>query len=184
MEAESNGWIRQFMAGCYPSMTALILFLQQRNAVFGALVSPLATRERARGIIDFYQYVTVFDDMCGAGTQVGSNPGLYSRVRGRLVGAFSETTSRDDHPFILGGLDLLRRLNEGMSSAQQQRLIKSVADFGKGIEWEVFSISQLQLFFHISQLEGKRSTERSHWTPCTSISSLSFSFCVSSSRSM
>jgi hypothetical protein len=139
MEAESNGWIRQFMAGCYPSMTALMLFLQQRNAVFGALVSPLASRERARGIIDFYQYVTVFDDMCGAGTRVGSDPELYNRVRDRLVGAFSETTPRDDHPLILGGLDLLRRLSEGMSPAQQQRLIRSVTDFGKGIEWEVFS---------------------------------------------
>ncbi|WP_165987505.1 terpene synthase family protein [Streptomyces sp. YIM 98790] len=138
IEILSNGWVRDRLGDCFAGENHLLRFLRQRNGLYGALVAPSATFDRARAIADFYQYVTVIDTLTGDRTALGASEHGARRVFEEILESFGPGGAPDgSSPFATAAADLWRRISEGLSPAQRGRLQHSLLAFLRGCATEV-----------------------------------------------
>ncbi|MDQ1024759.1 hypothetical protein QF035_002341 [Streptomyces umbrinus] len=140
IEITSNGWIRQFLGGCFSSEAELLRFLRQRNGLYGPLTVPHTTAERAQNIADWYQYVTVIDSFVSDRSNLGANHAGASEIFAEITAVFRDGTSAaEDFPYGSAAQDLWRRISPGLSTAQTVRFATSLDAFLRGCATEIQS---------------------------------------------
>lgn len=165
IEVDSNGWVREFLAPCFPDEDALLFFLRQRNGIYGPLTVPKADESRARDIADWYQYVTVIDSSVSDRGALGSDDGAARRVFASIMADFvragdaSDTVDTSDvsgeqaaapaaaapaadvSPAVAAygraATDLWRRISPALSPEQIRRFAASLEAFLRGCAAEI-----------------------------------------------
>ncbi|GIJ26735.1 hypothetical protein Vqi01_18970 [Micromonospora qiuiae] len=142
IEINSNGWIRSMLGDCFGSEAALLLFLRQRNGIYGPLTVPYADLARAQNIADWYHFVTVIDSFVSDASRLGADHAAAREVfaavmadvgpDGRGSGGGEATTA-----YGRAAQDLWRRIAPGMSQRQIVRLVGSLEAFLRGCATEI-----------------------------------------------
>ncbi len=138
IEFASNGWVRRMLGACFAGEPELLFFLRQRNGIYGPLTVPKATEKRARDIADWYQYVTVIDDLASDRSSLGASADRARQLFARIVADFNEAEDAEvEIPFVMAGKDLWRRISPGLSQPQVQRFTASLDTFLNGCAMEI-----------------------------------------------
>src|SRR6185437_5600952 len=88
IEFASNGWVRSMLGECFADEDSLLLFLRQRNGLYGPMTVPYADDKRARDIADWYQYVTVIDSFVSDRSALGGSTKDARRIFRSIAAAF------------------------------------------------------------------------------------------------
>ncbi|MET7394977.1 terpene synthase family protein [Dactylosporangium sp. NPDC005572] len=138
IEISSNGWIRRMLGECFSDEQALLVFLRQRNGIYGPITVPFADRRRAQNIADWYQFVTVIDSFVSDESALGAD---HSAARE----AFAAVMADVDAPggaaaatvYGRAAQDLWRRIAPDLSRRQVDRLVHSLEAFLRGCAAEI-----------------------------------------------
>ncbi|MEO6502411.1 MAG: cytochrome P450 [Jatrophihabitantaceae bacterium] len=144
IEIASNGWVRRWLADCFPSEADLLQFLRQRNGIYGPLTVPEADERRAQDIADWYQYVTVIDSFVSDRSALGASDGVARQLFDRLVDGFGGDGEADgadgeetSSGYAAAAGELWRRISPGFSAGQRERFTASLAAFLRGCTTEI-----------------------------------------------
>ncbi|SFC54195.1 terpene synthase family protein [Streptomyces aidingensis] len=151
IEFASNGWVRRMLEPCFDSEESLLLFLRQRNGLYGPLTVPYAEPARAQNIADWYQFVTVIDSFVSDESALGADhvaaadafAAVVADLRGGERGGGErgggERGAGTASVYGRAAQDLWRRLTAGMTIRQTERLAASLAAFLRGCTEEIRS---------------------------------------------
>lgn len=147
IEIASNGWIRRMLGACFTGENDLLVFLRQRNGLYGPLTVPYAEVTRAQNIADWYQFVTVIDTFVSDRSALGGSHAAAGAVFAALLddlrsGATRSTDAEPDGTAALyarAARDLWERISPGLSQPQAARLLASLEAFLRGCREEIRS---------------------------------------------
>lgn len=145
IEIASNGWIRRMLGSCFANEQDLLVFLRQRNGLYGPLTVPYAEEARVQNITDWYQFVTVIDTFVSDRSGLGGSHTDAGAVFASLVNGLRAGSSHGSDPEAGGAArlygsaaqDLWERISAGMSEAQADRLFASLEAFLRGCAVEI-----------------------------------------------
>ncbi|MFF7977392.1 terpene synthase family protein [Streptomyces sp. NPDC007905] len=138
IEIRSNGWVRGQLGTCFAREDDLLLFLRQRNGLYGPLTVPHADEQRALDVTDWYQYVTVIDSSVSDRSSLGADEADARVVFADIMDDFrSNRDAPGDLPYSRAGQDLWRRISPGFSRAQIQRFADALESFLRGCATEI-----------------------------------------------
>ncbi len=147
IEIASNGWIRRTLGACFTHEDDLLVFLRQRNGLYGPLTVPYADVTRAQNIADWYQFVTVIDTFVSDRSALGGSHAAAGAVFAALLddlrsGAPRGTDTGPDGTaplYARAARDLWERISAGLSRPQAARLLASLEAFLRGCTAEIRS---------------------------------------------
>lgn len=140
IEIASNGWVREFLGECFPDEESLLVFLRQRNGIYGPLTVPLAADDRARNIADWYQFVTVIDSFVSDRSALGASHDGARQVFADIMADVDDADSLSrTFPYGRAARDLWLRIGADLSPAQVRRLVVSLEAFLRGCATEIKS---------------------------------------------
>ncbi|MFF3838319.1 terpene synthase family protein [Streptomyces sp. NPDC001930] len=141
IEISSNGWVRRMLEPCFDSEESLLLFLRQRNGLYGPLTVPYARTARAQNIADWYQFVTVIDSFVSDEAALGADHAAAAETFAAVVADLRDGGDGGGTASLYGDAaqDLWRRIAAGMSARQVERLVASLEAFLRGCAQEIRS---------------------------------------------
>ncbi|WFB07807.1 hypothetical protein LRS74_12700 [Streptomyces sp. LX-29] len=133
IEFRSNGWVRRFLADCFADEQELLKYLRQRNGLYGSLTVPTADEAHALNVVDFYQFVTVIDDLAMDPTALGASQRRLGEEFARILEDFTAGAEPDPgFPYGCAACDLWRRIGPGLSPRQADRFSAALRTFLDG----------------------------------------------------
>jgi cytochrome P450 len=145
IEFASNGWVRGMLGECFADEDSLLLFLRQRNGLYGPLTVPYADDRRARDIADWYQYVTVIDSFVSDRSALGGSTekarqiflGITADFSGDSPGATAPAATSSQAAYARAAQDLWRRISPALTADQVRRFRESLSAFLDGCATEI-----------------------------------------------
>ena len=140
IEIASNGWVREFLGECFPDEESLLVFLRQRNGIYGPITVPFAADDRARNIADWYQFVTVIDSFVSDRSALGASHDGARQVFAAIMADVDDADALTrEFPYGRAARDLWLRISAGLAPAQVRRLVGSLEAFLRGCATEIES---------------------------------------------
>lgn len=139
IEIVSNGWVRRMLGECFADEAMLLVFLRQRNGIYGPITVPYADPARAQNIADWYQFVTVIDSFVSDETALGADSDAAREAFSAIMADVGTDGNGGAASTAYGraAQDLWRRIRPGMSPHQVTRLVRSLKSFLDGCATEI-----------------------------------------------
>jgi hypothetical protein len=125
IEIASNGWVRRCLAHCFADEDDLMLFLRQRNGLYGPLVVPDAEQDRAQNVSDWYHFIAAIEHLTAERPDDEAATHISTVVQ-EIVAEPANTADDGRSPYGPAARDLWSRISPGLTDAQVRRFAKSV----------------------------------------------------------